>query len=440
MHISAIRARLMSPLRTQRVTQRLLNGISWSVIGSIAVFAAKLLTSIVVARLLGKASYGAFGVITSTILLFATFAGFGLGMTGTKFLAEHKACPQVSGRIVGLIFTISVILGLALSLSIYIFADLISNHALNDPKLTQELRIGSSFAIFIVLFNAQVGILTGFEEFRQLAVVSTIEGVSLFICTFIGAYYFGIPGAISGFGIASFLAFIFCTNAVLRYCRKNKILPRLTFGALESSVFWRFGFPALVVLILPQIFTWTTRIILAYQPNGYAELGLLNVGFAWSAVISFLPRQISKPALPILTNLYSDGNLTEYRRILNWNVLFSLGATILLVLPIVLFSKVIMGFYGSEFIDSWLVLVLMSIAFGIGSITISFRDLIASQGTMWVQAGHSVIWGIVLISLSYQFRTWGASGVAIAFVAAYILLVLVQFTFLRFTLLPLRTT
>lgn len=439
MIISTIRDRLTPFLERQGVSRRLVSGISWSLIGSVAVYAAKLFMSIVVARFLGQTSYGAFGVITSTILLFATFAGFGLGMTGTKFLAEHRTDAQVSGRIVGLIIAVSVLFGLVLAISIYSFADWLSTYALNDPSLADELRIGSCFVIFIILFNAQVGILTGFEEFQQLALVSAIEGITLFICTAAGAYWYGVTGAIWGFGIASLFAAVYCTYAMMEHCRKNGILIQFSFGTLESSVFWGFGFPALVVLILPQIFTWGTRVILAYQSNGYAELGLLNVGFAWSAVISFFPRQISKPSLPILTNLYAEGDLVKYRSVLNWNILFSLGVTILLVLPITLASKMIMSLYGNEFVEHWFVLVLMVTAFGLGAITISFRDLIASQGTMWIQAGHAAMWGGVLIVSSFLLRSQGAQGIAIAFVFSYIFLLVFQFIYLRLTILSGRT-
>jgi len=427
MTLSVLRSRLAQ----QKFSYRLLSGVSWSLVGSIFAYAGKLLMSIVLARLLGQTAYGEFGIITSTVLLFATFAGIGLGITGTKYLAEYRQDELIAGQIIGILLFVSLLFGILLASSIYLMADFLSVNALNAPNLSSELKVGSYFILFIVLFNVQVGVLTGFECFRALAVISALEGVFLLSFSWLGATLYGLNGAVWGFGLASALVCIPCLGYSLYYCRDAGIPIRLSFGRFEYSIFFDFGFPALVVLILPQIFTWLTRIVLAYQPDGYSELGLLNVGFAWSALILFIPRQISKPALPILTNLYATDDMSEYRHILNLYIVFSLGVTLLLVLPIMLLSKNIMNMYGSEFIESWIVLVLMVAAFGFGAITITFRDLIASQGSMWLQAYHAMVWGIVLVALTYIMRTWGAQGTAISFCVAYVVLVLLQFIYLR---------
>lgn len=439
MALSVFHNRIQRFVASRPILHRLISGLSWSLVGSISVYAAKLLLSIVAARLLGQIAYGEFGIITSTILLFATFAGFGLGMTATKYLAEHRDNTLLLGRIVGLIYAISFAFGLILSLLIYFSSEFVSINALNAQHLSGELRIGAYFALFFVVYNAQVGILAGFEDFRTLAIVNIVEGMSLLVGTSVGAYLYGVTGAIWGFGIATCVACAICTFYTLKYCFKNNIAIRYSFGKLESSIFWQFGIPSLIVLVLPQIFTWFTRIILVYQPNGYAELGLLNVGFAWSAVISFFPRQISRPALPMLTDLFYKRNMSAYRRLLNLNIALSLIVTLLLVIPIALLARPIMTMYGNEYIDGWGILVIMVMAFGLGAITVTFRDLIASQGNMWMQVSHTAVWGTVLVSLSYGLRLWGAMGVAIAFLVAYVSLVLVQFIFLRFVLLSSKT-
>ena len=70
--------------------ERLLHGFFWSFFGSILSQLFGLVTSIVTARLLGKVIYGQVGAIVSTISMLGTFAGFGLGMTATKHIAEFR--------------------------------------------------------------------------------------------------------------------------------------------------------------------------------------------------------------------------------------------------------------------------------------------------------------------------------------------------------------
>ena len=67
----------------------LAKGVFWSVLGSVLSRVLLFITWIIMARILGKELYGEYGLIRNTILMFATFAGFGMGITGMKFIAEN---------------------------------------------------------------------------------------------------------------------------------------------------------------------------------------------------------------------------------------------------------------------------------------------------------------------------------------------------------------
>ena len=49
-----------------------------------------LIATVFVARILGKIVYGEFGMIQSTVGMFGVFAGFGMGLTATKHVAEFR--------------------------------------------------------------------------------------------------------------------------------------------------------------------------------------------------------------------------------------------------------------------------------------------------------------------------------------------------------------
>jgi O-antigen/teichoic acid export membrane protein len=53
--------------------------------------------------MLGKTGYGELGMIQTTVGMFGVFAGFGLGVTATKHVAEfRRSDPARAGRIIGL--------------------------------------------------------------------------------------------------------------------------------------------------------------------------------------------------------------------------------------------------------------------------------------------------------------------------------------------------
>ena len=88
----------------------LAKGVFWSVIGSIISRGVLFMAWILMARILGKEAYGEYGLIRNTVLMFATFAGFGMGITGMKFIAQYIDIDRSkAGRIASLTLSFSAI-------------------------------------------------------------------------------------------------------------------------------------------------------------------------------------------------------------------------------------------------------------------------------------------------------------------------------------------
>ena len=77
---------------------RFVRGAWWSLVGMGAAQGLAVLASIVTARLLGKVTFGEFGMVTGTVGAFGMLAGFGLGLTATKFVAERAGHRSGSRR------------------------------------------------------------------------------------------------------------------------------------------------------------------------------------------------------------------------------------------------------------------------------------------------------------------------------------------------------
>ncbi|QTA79204.1 Polysaccharide biosynthesis protein [Desulfonema limicola] len=89
---------------------RLAKGAFWSLSGALISRGLGLLASILVARILGKTGFGELGIIQSTVGMFGVFAGFGMGLTATKHVAEFRyKNPEKAGRIIILSALLTVI-------------------------------------------------------------------------------------------------------------------------------------------------------------------------------------------------------------------------------------------------------------------------------------------------------------------------------------------
>src|ERR1700728_4299217 len=91
---------------------RFTEGIVWSLAGAIVSRGFLLAASVVCARFLGKEGFGALGMIQSTAGMFGVFAGLGLGLTATKYVAEFRQRnPEKAGRILALSASVAFVFG-----------------------------------------------------------------------------------------------------------------------------------------------------------------------------------------------------------------------------------------------------------------------------------------------------------------------------------------
>ena len=134
----------------ESVKGKLIYGIFWNLISAIASQGFPLIAAIIAARLLGTFGYGQLGIINSTVILFSTFAGLGLGITATKYIAQyHNSDPERTGRIMGLTNLFGIISG-----SDYV-CYLIHNSPLACFKYISCTKFNPNITDSIITFNFQ---------------------------------------------------------------------------------------------------------------------------------------------------------------------------------------------------------------------------------------------------------------------------------------------
>ena len=155
-------SRLWDRIKASSFGYRLAHGTFWSMMGAGVSQSLMLLTSIISARILGKQQFGEFGIINTTIGMFGVFAGFALGMTATKYVAEfRRKDPVKAGRIVALSSLVAMGTGAAVALVLLVIAPWLASETLAAPQLTGLLRISAGFLFFGALSGAQTGAQTG---------------------------------------------------------------------------------------------------------------------------------------------------------------------------------------------------------------------------------------------------------------------------------------
>jgi len=164
----------------------------WAVIAQ----GANLAASVITARLLGREQFGEYGIVQSTVGMLGVFAGLGLGVTATRYVAEFRTSdPARAGRIVALGVLLLLSPGAAGDMSLRI-----RSGARRQDDECSLLGERTSHACVLLFFNAlngaQIGALSGFEAFPAIARINLGRGLIALPVTIAAVAIWRLPGAI----------------------------------------------------------------------------------------------------------------------------------------------------------------------------------------------------------------------------------------------------
>jgi len=412
--------RQIERLRTSPLASRLIRGSLWSLTGSAVSRALGLVATVFAARILGKSSYGELGIILSTVGMFGNLAGFGMGTTATKCVAELRLKdPDRAGRVIGLSAIVSWTMSTLLSLSLVVAAPWLSEHVLSAPHITHLFQLGGVLLFLSGVNGAQNGALAGFEAFQTTARVSATTGLLNLPLVVGGAYFFGLGGVVGGLILAQAVGCFMNFLAVREEARRHQV--RISYSSLKSElpVIWEFSIPAVLGILLISPMTWVCNAMLVRQPHGYSHMGALNAATQWYGALTLLPYTLSGVMLSILSERLGAADGVGSSRLLKASIM----GNALIVVPLAaigsLLSPLIMGAYGPDFRGEWPTMVAMLLVACAASIQIPVGVTIAASSRMWTGFLLNLGWSAVLLSATWVLVQWGAFGVALAQLLAY---------------------
>lgn len=412
---------------------RMARGMFWVMVGTIISRALMLLATMLVARLLGKTGYGELGMIQSTIGMLGEFAGFGLGLTATKYVAEHqKSDPIRAGHILSLSSVVAIVAGGVMAIALLIFAPWLAAHTINAPHLTDHLRIGAIIIFFSAINGAQTGALSGFEKFKLIANVNLIVGVISFPVVFFWTLYGGLTGAVCALGMNLIIKWFLNHISLKMVLNQNMIYLNYKKCFIESPVLWRFSFPAALSGFVVGPAKWVCGALLVHQPGGYGEMGIYNAANQWTAIILFVPSLIAQVVIPILSSISGENN-KKFITLVKSNIYINMLITLVFIIPIILFAQYIMLLYGKEFEIGKNVLRVTAISSLLISINGVIGSAIISKGKMWIGLIFNCVWSVILVLTCYLFISSGykSMSLSLSVLVAYLVHTILQVLFLQ---------
>ena len=439
--ISLLCPRLVRPywdrIDASPLGRRFVLGAFWSLAGATISRGLMLLSSIFVARMLGAEGFGQLGMLRSTVEMFGVFAGFGLGVTATKHVAQfRKADPLRAGRVIAMSRLVAWLAGGVMAIVLALIAPWLAVHALAAPQLGGLLRVGGL-------------LLCSCAERRR-------------------------PAPWRGSRHSRRLPRSTWSPAWLRF-RFSSPAPILAAWTVKSGPSWRRGPStgaeprgAAAGIAAGRGSLWVCRLLagrghsLAIQPSRSSlrhagrprQLDLLRHARESTARLPrdgclqrrqsvvhghpVLPVLLGNVILPMLSHEVNQPGRGKSCWILRLSVMLNAWLVIPLVALGCLASPWIMAAYSQDFAAQWKTLVVVLVTAGLLAVPAPVAQVITAAGRLWASTLLNAVWAISFLAATVLFVGHGALGLAGARGIAYIVNTGCLWIFVR-TLLDKKT-
>lgn len=412
-------------VRLSPVAHRLVLGAVWSLLGSAAARLLSLLAGVVAARVLGKAAFGQFGIIQSTVGMFAVLGGFGIGSSCTKFVSEARLSdPNRASSVIAHSRSIAAVTGALAATALVLGAAPLANLALAAPQLTLAIRLGAPLLLFGSLSGAQLGALAGLQDFRGIAQVNFLAGLISFPLTALGVVIAGVEGAVVATAFSSLAAWLLAERRVRVTALALDLPLRPNGNPGDLRPLLAFALPIVLLSVLGAPVTWVCNSMLARSPQGYDALGSLSATGQWFTIVVFMSSNLGQALFPTISERAGASDLTSIRRLLSRLTLANLAVG----LPVTILASAahpfILSLYGGDYAGDGLLLITVLFSAWTYCFHIFFNQALIATGHPWLSFWMHLVWALVFVVATSQFLALGALGFSIGRLLSYFVQVL----------------
>ncbi|HEY8551147.1 MAG TPA: oligosaccharide flippase family protein [Vicinamibacterales bacterium] len=403
------------------LARRLTSGAIWSLGGATLSRGLTLLSMMAVATMLGQLRFAELGVVQSTVNMFGSLGGSGFGLMAIKYVAELRTSePERAGRILALSSVTATLAAAIFAGLLFVLAPWLAAETLAAPHLSGLLRLSSVLLFFTAVTQAQGRALTGFEAFGAAARVEMAAALLSAVLLVAGAKWRGLEGALWALTIGMGVRWVLSVIALSRVTRRAAVRWTLRHASREWRLLYRFSLPALIGGAISAPIAWISNAILVNGANGYAEMGLFHAANQVRTAILFVPLTLGSMFLPVLSNVRAD-SAKDFGRLLTLTVVVNTLCCGAAAVVVSLASPLILAGYGPGFQAGRPTLIVLAFSTIFVGLSYAFGQAIVSAGRMWVLFGLNMLWGSLVVLLSWLFvgRGYGSVGIAWAHVIAF---------------------
>jgi O-antigen/teichoic acid export membrane protein len=311
--------------------------------------------------------------------------------------------------------------GTAVSILVALNASFIANHILGSPNTAPLIAVASLGLLFGSIDGCQTGVLIGAEALRELTLAVLVAALIAVPISVLMAAIWGLPGAVWGALLGTLAQCIASRVSVNGLIRDGKLPRPLAADPYQWTLLRDSCCPAMLAGLVVAPAHWLCQTLLLRQPNGAIEVASLAVAFQWFQTILFIPVNVGRIVLPVLTDSVAAAKNRTSMAVLFTGVVGNAIVITPLVAIVALGSSWIVSLYGKPFASAAPVVTVAAAAAGLVAIQSNVGHLVVATGRFWTGLTMNLAWATAYVSLSWLLLDRGAFGIALALAIAYAL-------------------
>ena len=388
------------------------------------------------ARWVGPEFLGIYSIANSIMLISEVFAKMGLETGIMRFISRLN--PELDKEKINLLIGSSLKMVSVFSLSIMIIL-IISSGTIVDNYFNGQSLLKPVLIIFAIAipFNALIQISAfatqGFKRLKYKTIVTQFLNPTILLLSMVFCYWFmskeyTIMIPILTTGVIGFLFMIIVLKKVSGF-KNNQIL--------ESKINYellKFSYPLMFVTILQTLMHWMDILMLGYFTNPLT-VGLYHPAARTAGLLQALLLSFLSIYAPLAAQFHSQGDKVKlsntYQLVNRWLLIFAIPISAVFIL----FPEKVLLLFGSQYLESSQVLVLLTIA--------TFTQaILGAAGPTLSMSGHTKLVlfnSIGTFVLNFGLNIWlipiyGILGAAIATLTSLTIIGLIRVTQVYFIL------
>lgn len=340
--------------------QSITRGAGLFFIGSIISNALSLFINLFLTRGLGPSLYGIYAYGNTIISIILSISLLGTGKSILRFLPEYEKTTAKQNAVLGLAYLTALISSIIMGLVLYSIAPFITKLTLENPILTDVLRILALILPFNTLANLTNSVFRGIERLEYQVAIDNIVLPSVRIL-FIGAALllgYSLIGVM--IAVAAATVFVFMV-AILALLTKTDLRPKITKPYNQKRRFYNFSLP-LTLRDMGSILYNRVDILMVGFFLADSSVGIYKIAIVLATVLVIPLGGFNQIFVPVASRLYSKNEMEELELVFAIVTRWTLTLAFVPALGMIIYRREVLTFFGDEFTTGGTVLLLVAIA------------------------------------------------------------------------------